>query len=171
MSSGAHLGCPRPPRWAPKGREVSHKVVVIDRFHCTRKFMAICLTVLGMHINAITRATLVLNCRQNSNMNRAKSQQLNVPRLTLQIHLTHPFKSGVKSRTRCSWSSADSRCPKYTWVMSILSPIKGRLLLEIWWFASLPRKTHKMKKPSMHQFTPNPVNLSLHHYGSYHIVQ
>ena len=23
-----------PPRWAPEGREVSHKVVVIDRFHC-----------------------------------------------------------------------------------------------------------------------------------------
>ena len=24
-----------PPRWAPEGREVSQKVVVIDRFHCT----------------------------------------------------------------------------------------------------------------------------------------
>ena len=23
-----------PPRWAPEGREVSHKLVVIDRFHC-----------------------------------------------------------------------------------------------------------------------------------------
>ena len=23
------------PRWAPDGREVAHKVVVIDRFHCT----------------------------------------------------------------------------------------------------------------------------------------
>ena len=25
---------PWPPTWAPEGREVSHKVVVIDRFHC-----------------------------------------------------------------------------------------------------------------------------------------
>ena len=25
---------PRPPRWAPEGREVSNYVVVIDRFHC-----------------------------------------------------------------------------------------------------------------------------------------
>ena len=25
---------PWPPRWAPEGREVSHKAVVIDRFHC-----------------------------------------------------------------------------------------------------------------------------------------
>ena len=33
LSSGAHLGGPRPPRWAPEGREVSHKVVVIHRFH------------------------------------------------------------------------------------------------------------------------------------------
>ena len=22
-------------RWAPEGREISHKVVVIDRFHCS----------------------------------------------------------------------------------------------------------------------------------------
>ena len=35
LPSGAHLGGPWPPRWAPDGREVSHKVVVIDRFHCT----------------------------------------------------------------------------------------------------------------------------------------
>ena len=34
MPSGAHLGGPRPPKWAPEGREVSHSVVVIDRFHC-----------------------------------------------------------------------------------------------------------------------------------------
>ena len=65
------------------------------------------------------------------------------------------------------WSS--SRWPLT--MNSILLPIKGQLLLEIWWYASLPRKTHKMTKPSMHQFTPNLVNLSLHHYGSYHIVQ
>ena len=32
MPPGAHLGGPR---WAPKCREVSHWVVVIDRFHCT----------------------------------------------------------------------------------------------------------------------------------------
>ena len=25
-------------RWAPEGREVSHYVVVIDRFHCTNVF-------------------------------------------------------------------------------------------------------------------------------------
>ena len=30
LPSGAHL-----PRWAPESRDVSHKVVVIDRFHCT----------------------------------------------------------------------------------------------------------------------------------------
>ena len=29
--------CPWPPRWAPEGREVSHLVVVIDRFHCSPK--------------------------------------------------------------------------------------------------------------------------------------
>ena len=34
LPSGAHLGGPWPPRWAPEGREVSHWVVVIDRFHC-----------------------------------------------------------------------------------------------------------------------------------------
>ena len=34
--SGAHLGGPWPPRWAPEGREVSHWVVVIDRFHCIK---------------------------------------------------------------------------------------------------------------------------------------
>ena len=30
---------PWPPRWAPEGREVSNKVVVIDRFHCTKKLL------------------------------------------------------------------------------------------------------------------------------------
>ena len=35
LPSGAHLGGPWPPRWAPEGRELSHEVVVIDRFHCT----------------------------------------------------------------------------------------------------------------------------------------
>ena len=27
--------CPWPPRWAPESREVTHYVVVIDRFHCS----------------------------------------------------------------------------------------------------------------------------------------
>ena len=35
LPSGAHLGGPWPPRWAPQGREVSHWAVVIDRFHCS----------------------------------------------------------------------------------------------------------------------------------------
>ena len=30
--------CLWPPRWAPEGREVSHSVVVIDRFYCTHSF-------------------------------------------------------------------------------------------------------------------------------------
>ena len=34
LPSGAHLGGPWPPGWAPAGRGVSHSVVVIDRFHC-----------------------------------------------------------------------------------------------------------------------------------------
>ena len=34
LTTGAHLGGPWPPRWAPEGREVSHCVVAIDRFHC-----------------------------------------------------------------------------------------------------------------------------------------
>ena len=34
LPSGAHLGGPWSPRWAPEGRGVSHWVVVIDRFHC-----------------------------------------------------------------------------------------------------------------------------------------
>ena len=36
MPSGAHLGGPWSPRWAPEGREVSHSVVVIDRFRRMR---------------------------------------------------------------------------------------------------------------------------------------
>ena len=34
LPSGVHLGGQGQPRWAPEGREISHYVVVIDRFHC-----------------------------------------------------------------------------------------------------------------------------------------
>ena len=39
LPSGAHLGGHWPPWWAPEGREVSHYVVVIDRFHCIMIYM------------------------------------------------------------------------------------------------------------------------------------
>ena len=41
LPSGAHLGGPWPPRWAPEGREVFHEVVVIDRFHCIKRWYVI----------------------------------------------------------------------------------------------------------------------------------
>ena len=38
--------------------------------------------------------------RQFSSIKRTKSQNLNVSRLALQLHLSHPLKHGVKSRIK-----------------------------------------------------------------------
>ena len=45
--------------------------------------------------------------RQISNTGRNKSQHLHVSRSVLQFSLHSQIKPGVKSRMRCSWSTAD----------------------------------------------------------------
>ena len=52
-----------------------------------------------------------------SNIRCTKSPNLNVPRLVLWLSLPNPMKPGVKSRRRCSWSSAERRWSNYIWVI------------------------------------------------------
>ena len=56
--------------------------------------------------------------RKISNINRTKSQHLDVSLLVLQLYLPNPLKPGVKSRMKMQWSSADRRCSDYIWVIN-----------------------------------------------------
>ena len=78
----------------------------------------------------------VYNYRQISNIRRAKSQNLNVYRLVLQLSLPNPLKPDRE--WRCSWSSADRRCSNCIWVISKFIVTKVRLIQEVWrYFANL----------------------------------
>ena len=73
--------------------------------------------------------------RHTSSLSRTKSQIF----LVSSCRCLYPIHwSQVWSREwRCSWGSANRRCSHYIWVIKILLPIKGRLILEVWRYVFL----------------------------------
>ena len=59
---------------------------------------------------------------QISDMRRAKSPNLNVSRLILQLSLPNQLKPILSREWRCSWSSADRWCSNYIWVINNFIP-------------------------------------------------
>ena len=69
-----------------------------------------------------TQPTSVKTCRQTSSIRRTKYKNLNISRLDLQLSLPNPLKL---AEWRCSWSSADTRCSNYIWVISKFIAYEG----------------------------------------------
>ena len=75
------------------------------------------------------RATAPLPYHQTSSIRRTKFQNSNVSRLVLQLFLLNPLKPCVKSRMKCSWSSAAPITSEWS---TILWRTKVRLILKVW---------------------------------------